>query len=140
MFPWFWIWTPRFDFPLSGNVTQDVATDWFFSGIRSKAGNAALEKAIFNHATYGKQLGVVTDALVGLLAPESLEPDQREETKTQLMALYADIQTIKEQHKQDMNQQVNDTIAYLQSLKVNNPEAFGRILREFQPDLGGEHA
>ena len=53
MFPWFWIWTPRFDFPLSGNVTQDVATDWFFSGIRSKAGNAALEKAIFNHATYG---------------------------------------------------------------------------------------
>jgi hypothetical protein len=66
MFPWFWLWAPQLRLPFSGDVAQDIEPrlDWFFAGIKPEAGNARIEARAFDVATYGHQLGVITDLLI----------------------------------------------------------------------------
>jgi len=66
MFPWFWLWAPQLRLPLSGDVAQDIEPrlDWFFNGIQPQAGNARIEAKAFEVASYGRQLGVITDLLI----------------------------------------------------------------------------
>lgn len=68
MFPWFWLWAPQLRLPFSGDVAQDIEPrlDWFFNGIKPQAGNARIEARAFEVASYGHQLGVITDALIDL--------------------------------------------------------------------------
>jgi len=66
MYPWLWFWAPRFQFPFSGNVAQEIEpdVDWFFGSIKPDAGNAQIEKKAFSVASYGKQLGLLTEVLI----------------------------------------------------------------------------
>jgi hypothetical protein len=68
MFPWLWLWAPQVHFPWSGSVAQQIApdTDWFFAGIEPRAGDARIERRAFGVATYGKQLGLITEVLLAL--------------------------------------------------------------------------
>lgn len=68
MVPWFWIWAPQLRLPWSGDVVQDIepSTSWFFKGIQPDAGNARIEEEAFAVASYGKQLGLLTEVLIGL--------------------------------------------------------------------------
>lgn len=68
MFPWFWLWAPQLRLPFSGDVVQDIEPrlDWFFAGIKPEAGNARIEARAFDVASYGHQLGVITDALIDM--------------------------------------------------------------------------
>lgn len=136
MFPWYWIWSPRFDYPLSGNVSQDIATDWFFSGIKPESGDARLEQAIFEHASYGKQIGVLTEVVSGLIEGMDLPQGQGSGAQQQLLALRDQIGTIKQQHRQaDQRQQVDQAVNILLKLKQLNPQEFKRAIHEL--DLKG---
>jgi len=66
MYPWLWFWAPQLHFPWSGNVAQRIepTTDWFFEGINPGAGNARIEQKAFDVASYGKQLGLITEILI----------------------------------------------------------------------------
>ena len=66
MFPWLWFWAPQFHFPWSGSVAQQIDPDlgWFFGAIRPGAGDATVEREAFEVASYGKQLGLISEALV----------------------------------------------------------------------------
>jgi hypothetical protein len=68
MFPWLWFWAPQVHFPWSGSVAQHIApeVDWFFGAIRPGAGNARIERQAFDVASYGKQLGLITEVLLEL--------------------------------------------------------------------------
>lgn len=68
MFPWLWFWAPQIQFPLSGPVVQDFepGNAWFFKAIKPEAGNADIEKQAFDIATYGKQLGLISEVLIEL--------------------------------------------------------------------------
>jgi hypothetical protein len=70
MFPWIWLYAPNVSWPLSGAV--DVSLDAFFRGIQPGAGVPAIEKRVFEQASYGKQLGWLTDVVVDALGPETL--------------------------------------------------------------------
>lgn len=82
MFPWFWLWAPQLHLPWSGNVQQDIepSTSWFFAGIAPQAGNARIEQQAFGVASYGRQLGLLTDVLIDLAeqsaAPRAAEADR----------------------------------------------------------------
>jgi hypothetical protein len=69
MYPWFWLWAPRIQFPYSGTLSQWVEpnTSWFFGAIQPQAGNGELEKQIFDVASYGRQLGLITEVLLASL-------------------------------------------------------------------------
>ena len=76
MFPWLWWWAPQIQFPLSGPVMQDFdpGNAWFFKAIKPQAGDAEIEKQAFDIATYGKQLGLISEVLIEL-AQAQLPPN-----------------------------------------------------------------
>ena len=66
MIPSLWYWAPRFQFPLGGSVAQRIEPD-FFSGISVDAGNGEVEREAFDVASYGRQLGLITEVLLSAL-------------------------------------------------------------------------
>lgn len=79
MYPWLWLWSPQIHFPWSGSVAQDIHpdTNWFTAHIQGGAGDADVERGAFAVASYGKQLGLITEVLLAVaeqqaaLAPEA---------------------------------------------------------------------
>lgn len=69
MFPLLWFWAPQFRFPLGGDVAQDIEPrlDAFFNAIPARAGNGRIEGQAFRVASYGHQLGAITEVLMELL-------------------------------------------------------------------------
>ena len=97
MFPWLWLWAPQLHFPWSGDVAQDIepTTTWFFRGIRPESGDAEIEEKAFAVASYGRQLGLLTEVLVDLadqLAPAS---PQAAEALARLKQVQASIDEVK---------------------------------------------
>ena len=114
--------------PLSGDVTQDInpVTSWLSPQFEFNfAGNRQLEsKVVSQVASYGKQLGVVTDALVELAQGEQGEALKK------LQQMQADIEQLKQQHQQQLLAQVKSGLGELQR---KDPEALKQLLTEFQP-------
>ncbi len=116
MFPWLWLWTPQFHFPWSGNVVQNIEpeTDWFFGSIQPDAGNAQIEKKIFDVASYGKQIGLISDLLLELtksdqqLSPESIVLVEK------LKELHAKIESIKANH---YSNEVDELVSRVESIQ-----------------------
>lgn len=114
--------------PLSGDVTQDInpVTSWLSPQFEFNfAGNRQLEsKVVSQVASYGKQLGVVTDALVELAQGEQGKALKK------LQQMQADIEQLKQQHQQQLLAQVKSGLGELQR---KDPEALKQLLTEFQP-------
>jgi hypothetical protein len=66
VYPWLWFWAPQLHFPFSGNVAQRIEPDtrWFFQGIDPSAGDPHIEEKAFAVASYGRQLGLITEVLI----------------------------------------------------------------------------
>jgi hypothetical protein len=60
------LWAPQFHFPWSGAVAQAIDPDvtWFSQMIKQGAGYARIERRAINLASYGKQLGLITEVLL----------------------------------------------------------------------------
>ncbi|HVP08167.1 MAG TPA: hypothetical protein VMT02_01495 [Burkholderiales bacterium] len=97
MYPWLWFWAPQVHFPWSGAVAQNIEpnTSWFSSLIKPEAGNAEIERRAFEVASYGRQLGLITEVLLGMadeakaLSPEAAKSLER------LREIQASIEAIK---------------------------------------------
>ncbi|MEM9392930.1 MAG: hypothetical protein AAGA38_03670 [Pseudomonadota bacterium] len=68
MFP-YWNFSPTIEYPLSGDVKQDIETSWF----ARMQGNPELEYKIITEVwSYGDQLGALTDVLLELCAQDGV--------------------------------------------------------------------
>lgn len=78
MFPSIWLWAPHLAFPLSGNVTQDIAPveRLFSKSADPQAGHPKIEQQAFEVASYGQQLGLITEVLLKIA--EDALPNQGE--------------------------------------------------------------
>lgn len=63
-----WSFAPQIHFPWSGGVMQsiDPSISWFGQMIKPGAGNPQIEKQAFDVASYGKQLGLLTEIVLAL--------------------------------------------------------------------------
>jgi hypothetical protein len=129
MFPWFWIWAPRFNYPWSGNVAQDISPDttWFFGAIKPQAGIGEVEKEIFDVASYGKQLGLITEVLLSLASADTIDAGKAAESLTRLKQIYAEIEKVKADNSRRL---AEATMAMLRKLRARGRDVFTRILRE----------
>ena len=87
MYPWLWFWAPQVHLPWSGDVAQriDPTTHWFFQGIRPGAGHARIEEQAFDVASYGKQLGLISELLLDLTEPgQNALPPKAAEARREL--------------------------------------------------------
>lgn len=130
MYPWFWSWAPRIQFPFSGALSQWVEpnTDWFFGSIPPQAGIGELEKKIFDVASYGRQLGLITEVLLDSVREESLQSEKGGESLARLRRIQADIENVKSEHELQLT---DSAIAILEKLRAKNPDELARVVAKF---------
>jgi hypothetical protein len=129
MIPWFWIWSPILHLPWSGSVAQQIKpnTNWFFDAIEPAAGNAKIEKKAFERASYGKQLGLITEILLAQAETEAFDAAEVNKSVQKLKAIQRDIEAI----KQYEFAVIADTIvADIERLKKQSPAEYAALLRQ----------
>src|SRR5436853_1447745 len=108
--------TPPFMWPFSlfapGNLNQPILPGWSFGNVNvSYAGNAEIEKDVVEKvASYGKQLGIITDLVLELAGDK---PPNGEQPLAQLRDIAAKVRTVKEGHERSLADQANDAMAKL---------------------------
>jgi hypothetical protein len=147
MFPWIWIFAPQTFWPLSGAV--DLSLDAFFRGIQPGAGVPEIEKRVFEQASYGKQLGWLTDVVVDALGPKKLKSAEAKGSLASLEKLHTKIETIKSGYRQARADARTDAradartdvradartdaaIALLDQMQSDSPEELKRLLARYQ--------
>lgn len=102
MLPWFWFWAPQIQLPFSGSVAQRIQPDttWFFAGIRPQAGDGGMEQQIHEDiASYGRQLGLITEVLLGLVGKDGVSAADAEQSLERLKAIHAEVELLKGRHQ-----------------------------------------
>jgi len=131
MYPWLWIWMPQVHFPWSGSVDQTIEpnTNWFFDSIAPAAGNSQVEKKAFAVASYGRQLGLITDVLVALAEKGSVDSADAADALARLKDIRARIATIKSDEATASSRALLDQ---LRRLKTQDPAGFERMIARLQ--------
>jgi len=98
MYPWLWFWLPHIEFPLSGNVKQDIepVASLFSGSVVPDSGNPNIEKKAFEVASYGKQLGIITDLLIEIAEKSLPAKGQDNKALQDLMRISEKIKKIKD--------------------------------------------
>ncbi|MGE0348455.1 hypothetical protein [Hydrogenophaga sp.] len=137
MYPWFWFWAPQIHFPWSGAVSQHIEprSAWFAQHIPEEAGNAGIEARVTERASYGKQLGMLTEALIGIA--EQAQPTDRRtrDAVDRLKALQADIEAIKAQEYGSAAQRL---VQELQTLKRRGGQEYQDVADALLPLLSAK--
>lgn len=134
MFPWLWFWAPQLHLPLSGDVAQriDPVTHLFFRGIPASAGDARIEEQAFGVASYGRQLGWLTEVLTDLAAQEGLRSPQAREAFARLTEAAARIEALKQAERA---QEGDDLEAALRRARARGGPAFEALSERLRPLL-----
>jgi hypothetical protein len=135
MYPWLF-WAPHIHFPYSGSFAQSVEpnTNWFFNAIRPEAGIADVERRVFDVASYGRQLGLITEVLLAMADPQAIDKKKTNKSLERLKEIYHEIEKVKEESEA----QVAETaIALLDKLRTMRSRELGRILQRYAalPDM-----
>ena len=116
MFPWLWLFAPQVHYPWSGAVAQHIApeTDWFFAGIAPTAGDSRIERQAFEIASYGRQLGLLTEVLLDLAAQMPPRSAKGRESLARLQAIQAAIETLKQAEHERVAESLAEQVRAIQ--------------------------
>ncbi|WP_461481664.1 hypothetical protein [Porticoccus sp.] len=124
---WLLPWSGLFRSPLSGDVNQDYApvTSWFSPQLKVNfAGDQDVEsRVVADVASYGKQLGILTDALL------ELADGEQGEALAKLKALAAEVEQVKQRQSAKLEEQVR---ADLKRLQQQDPAAFEAVMKGYR--------
>jgi hypothetical protein len=116
MFPWLWLFAPQVHYPWSGAVAQHIApeTDWFFAGIAPTAGDPRIERQAFEVASYGRQLGLITEVLLDLAAQMPPRSAKGRESLARLQAIQAAIEDLKQAEHERVAESLAEQVRAIQ--------------------------
>lgn len=127
MNPYILPWFNLYKTPFSGNVNQQISpyTNWWSPQIEFNfAGNRQIEsKVVEEVASYGKQLGIVAEAIL------EIAEGKPGDSVTQLKELTEKIEKIKQAHAIDLEEQIKQK---LNQLKQQDPKTLEKLLRSYQ--------
>lgn len=134
MFPWFWFWAPQIHFPYSGTLTQriDPDTHWFFQGIAPGAGNARIEERAFAVASYGKQLGLITEVLLDVARQNSPRSAKAAKSLADLEKIAREIEGIKDSEYARATTQIAEQV---DALRRKGGAPYAQLVQRLQPLL-----
>jgi cell division septum initiation protein DivIVA len=135
MYPWIVFWAPHLYFPWSGSVAQRIEpdTNWFFGSIAPNAGDATIEKKAFDVASYGRQLGLITEVLIDLVEKVAPESQEAKDSLARLKDIKARIDGVK---REDADSLVRDIELRLDRLKRVHQREYPRLRAQFEQALG----
>ena len=116
-----------FRWPWSGDVAQRITAPWFSPSLTvNYAGDAAVEDRVVTEvASYGKQLGWLTEIAIALATGQPVPP----ETLHRLEKAKVDIEAIKNQVRASAVEAAKNA---LDRLERDDPAQYGKLLRERQ--------
>ena len=131
MYPWLFLWAPQLQLPFSGDVAQRIEprTQWFFDGIDSTSGDPVIERKAFEVASYGRQLGLLTELLLDMAAQTPPRTPAGREARQRLRKIQAQIEQLK---TDDATTQVEAVEAGLQRLKTRHTAEYERLRARLQ--------
>ena len=131
MFPWLFLWSPQYYFPFSGTLSQEVApdTDWFFGTIPPSAGDGQVEREVFEANSYGRQIGILSDALMSIAEPGSMTPAEAQRALERFKTVYQEVNEIKARYK---SRKSAVAIGLLEQIQAADPQELKRIVARFQ--------
>jgi hypothetical protein len=139
MYPSLWFWAPEFRLPWSGPVSQNIEpkTDaWFSDLITPESGNAEIERKAFAVASYGKQLGLLTDVLIEMAEQAALSPDGSRSLE-RLREIKASIDEIKES---TYRSHVSQLTSEVQALRARGGAEYEQLSQSLLPLLANPGA
>lgn len=125
MYPAFWFWAPQFYLPWSGSVAQRIDPHTFFDAIRPGAGDPEIERKAFDIATYGKQLGLITDVLLGIADQGAISPEQQARALHDLKDIRGRIEELKVDEAMQLANRISKE---LEQLRIRHPVEYQRVL------------
>jgi hypothetical protein len=131
MFPWFWTWAPQLHLPLSGDVAQRIDPSAWFAAIPPEAGNGHIEQQACAVASYGKQLGLITELLLDVAQQAAPRSAQGQQALRQLQAIRDEIEGLK---LSSYAQQADALVRQAQALQARRPELAQRMVAGLQGD------
>lgn len=136
MYPWLWLWAPQVNFPWSGDVVQEIepTTSWFFRGIRPAAGDAEIEEKAFSVASYGKQLGLITEVLIDVAERIGTQSVESTESMNRLKLIREAIDQIKTVER---TSRVPDIVSQVAEVKRKGGSEYAQLSRTLLPLLAG---
>jgi hypothetical protein len=137
MNPWQNVWAPNVNFPWSGSVAQriDPTANWFFESIDADAGDARIERKAFEKASYGRQIGWLTEIVIAL-AEENKTIDRTEKSPlSKLKKIKIEIDDIKKLQASSAATEIEEK---LQWLKKNNSEEYEILSQKLTAILNGK--
>jgi hypothetical protein len=129
MFPWFWTWAPQLHLPLSGDVAQRIDPSAWFAAIPPEAGNGHIEQQACAVASYGKQLGLITELLLDVAQQNSPTTAQGQQALRQLQAIRDEIEGLK---RSSYAEQADALVRQAQALQARRPELAQRMVAGLQ--------
>ena len=134
MNPWLFFWAPQLHLPFGGSVAQRIEpnTNWFFDSIASGAGHAATERNAFEVASYGRQLGLITEVLMDLAAETAPTSERGKQSLARLQDIQSRIEGIKQRDADDLAHELQ---ALVSVLKRSHPDKFPKIRRDIERAL-----
>ena len=135
MFPWQTVWAPHLNFPWSGSVAQRIEpnTNWFFDSIDVHAGDGRIEKKAFEKASYGKQIGLITEVLLDLAVRENQLSTKAAESLHRLRKINEDIEEIKREEAATTALEIEERLEWL---KKNNATEYDLLIRKLRVVMG----
>lgn len=134
MYPWLFFWAPQFHLPFGGSVAQRIEpnTNWFFDSIANTAGNPTIERKAFEVASYGRQLGLITEVLIDLAAKAPPGSERGQQSLARLRDIQSKIEGIKQRDADELAQEV---CALVGALKRGHRDKFPKIRRDIERAL-----
>ena len=127
IYPWLPSWPAFTKLPLSGNVSQAISplANWFSPSIEFDiAGDRQIAAdVVTNVASYGKQLGVLTDAILAVAHGNASPAIKR------LNELAQQTEACKRAHRRSLEESARQS---LDALKKTDREAFHRVLASYK--------
>jgi hypothetical protein len=107
-------------------VAQEIepTTKWFFGLIEPESGISRIEEKAFKLATYGRQLGLITELLLDIASKSNELSVQARESKARLEILRSRIENVKQEEYREI---FKELIERLSKLKQASPENFKTI-------------
>lgn len=130
MFPMFWLLAPNIHLPWSGSVSQGFDLEQFFNAIPARAGDGSIERKAFDIASYGRQLGWISEVLLELGQASPALSEQASQALSRLRQASLEIEAMKRKEQYFSDQDIAD---YLRKMRDSDQPRFQQLLERLQP-------
>ena len=137
MFPWLYFWAPQFYYPFSGSVAQRIEpdTNWFFDSIIPTAGDGQIEKKACEVASYGRQLGLITEVLTEIADKVKPTSEEARDSLQRLKDIRSEIENLKQVDASTLVRDIEDRAARLKRRhKARYPQLREKLERTLAED------